>query len=98
METTRRQYTAEFKRDAIALIMEHGYSHDRRRPELKDFGQTALTLEARTAAPSGRRLSRPRAADARASRTAPVTRGQSAAADGARLLKKATAFFATHNI
>ncbi len=26
METTRRQYTAEFKRDAVALVMEHGYA------------------------------------------------------------------------
>ncbi len=24
MDTTRRQYTAEFKRDAVALVMEHG--------------------------------------------------------------------------
>ncbi|MDH5564654.1 MAG: transposase [Nitrospirota bacterium] len=26
METTRRQYTAEFKRDAVALVLEHGYA------------------------------------------------------------------------
>ncbi len=26
METTRRQYTAEFKRDAVALVMEQGYA------------------------------------------------------------------------
>ena len=26
METNRRQYTAEFKRDAVALVLEHGYA------------------------------------------------------------------------
>jgi len=26
MATTRRQYTAEFKRDAVALVMEQGYA------------------------------------------------------------------------
>ena len=26
METIRRQYTAEFKRDAVALVMEQGYA------------------------------------------------------------------------
>jgi len=26
METRRRQYTAEFKRDAVALVMEQGYT------------------------------------------------------------------------
>ncbi len=26
MDTTRRQYTAEFKRDAVALVMEQGYA------------------------------------------------------------------------
>ena len=26
MDTTQRQYTAEFKRDAVALVMEHGYA------------------------------------------------------------------------
>ena len=26
MDTRRRQYTAEFKRDAVALVMEHGYA------------------------------------------------------------------------
>jgi transposase len=26
MEATRRQYTAEFKRDAVALVMEQGYA------------------------------------------------------------------------
>ena len=26
METTRRQYTAEFKRDAVALVLEQGYA------------------------------------------------------------------------
>ncbi len=26
MDTRRRQYTAEFKRDAVALVMDHGYA------------------------------------------------------------------------
>ena len=26
MEATRRQYTAEFKRDAVALVTEQGYT------------------------------------------------------------------------
>ena len=26
MDTRRRQYTAEFKRDAVALVMEQGYT------------------------------------------------------------------------
>ena len=87
METTRRQYTAEFKRDAVALVLEHGYAMTVA-AQLGDHGQTALALEARTAATLGRRLSRPGASNTRASRIAPITRGQSAAADGARHLKK----------
>ena len=88
MEIRRRQYTAEFKRDAVApghgarLYLNSG------RPELRDHGQMALALEARTAAASGRCLSRPGASNARARRITPVTRGQSAAANGARHLKK----------
>ena len=41
METTRRQYTAEFKRDAVALVMEQGYTMTVAAPNL---GITAKLL------------------------------------------------------
>jgi hypothetical protein len=53
MEATRRQYTAEFKRDAVALYRHCG------RPELRNHAQTSLPLERRTAAASGSGLSWP---------------------------------------
>ncbi len=98
METTRRQYTAEFKRDAVALVMEHGYAMT---VAAQNLGITAKLLsrwkgeqqQHQDAAFPGQGHQTPEQAELRRLRE-----------DNQRLrmerdiLKKATAFFATHNI
>ena len=97
MDTTRRQYTAEFKRDAVALVMEHGYAMT---VAAQNLGITAKILsrwkceqqQDRDAAFPGQGHQTPEHAELRQLRE-----------DNRRLrmerdiLKKATAFFATHN-
>ena len=98
METTRRQYTAEFKRDAVALVLEHGYAMT---VAAQNLGITAKILarwkreqqQHRDVAFPGQRHQTPEQAELRRLRE-----------DNQRLrmerdiLKKTTAFFATHNI
>ena len=98
MDTRRRQYTAEFKRDAVALVMEHGYAMT---VAAQNLGITAKLLsrwkreqlEHQDAAFPGQGHQTPEHAELRRLRE-----------DNQRLrmerdiLKKATAFFATHNI
>ena len=98
METRRRQYTAEFKRDAVALVMEHGYAMT---VAAQSLGITAKLLsrwkseqqQQQDAAFPGQGHQTPEQAELRRLRE-----------DNRRLrmerdiLKKATAFFATHNI
>ncbi len=98
METTRRQYTAEFKRDAVALVMEQGYTMT---VAAQNLGITAKLLsrwkreqqQYRDAAFPGQGHQTPEQAELRQLRE-----------DNQRLrmerdiLKKATAFFATHGI
>ncbi len=98
METTRRQYTAEFKRDAVALVMEQGYTLTL---AAQNLGITAKLLsrwkgeqqQQRDDAFPGQGHQTPEQAELRRLRE-----------DNQRLrmerdiLKKATAFFATHNI
>ncbi len=96
METTRRQYTAEFKRDAVALVLEQGYAIT---VAAQNLGITPKLLsrwkgehqQHRDAAFPGKGHQTPEQAELRQLR-----------ADNRRLrmerdiLKKATAFFATH--
>ncbi len=98
MDTTRRQYTAEFKRDAVALVMEQGYTMT---VAAQNLGITAKLLsrwkreqqQYRDAAFPGQGHQTPEQAELRQLRE-----------DNQRLrmerdiLKKATAFFATHGI
>jgi transposase len=98
MEIRRRQYTAEFKRDAVALVMEQGYTLIL---AAQNLGITAKLLsrwkrdqqDHRDAAFPGQGHQTPEHAELRRLRE-----------DNHRLrmerdiLKKATAFFATHNI
>ena len=98
METRRRQYTAAFKRDAVALVMEQGYTMTR---AAQNLGITAKLLsrwkreqqQHQDAAFPGQGHQTPEQAELRRLRE-----------DNQRLrmerdiLKKATAFFATHNI
>ncbi len=97
MDTRRRQYTAEFKRDAVALVMEHGYAIT---VAAKNLGITPKLLsrwkgehqQHRDAAFPGQGHQPPEHAELRRLRE-----------DNQRLrmerdiLKKATAFFATHS-
>jgi len=98
METRRRQYTAEFKRDAVALVMEQGYT---------------LTLAAQNLGITAKLLSRWKREQQQHQDAAFPSQGHQTPeqaelrqlrADNQRLrmerdiLKKATAFFATHNI
>ncbi len=96
METTRRQYTAEFKRDAVALVMEQGYAIT---VAAQNLGITPKLLsrwkgeqqQYRDAAFPSQGHQTPEQAELRQLRE-----------DNRRLrmerdiLKKATAFFATH--
>ena len=96
METTRRQYTPEFKRDAVALVMEQGYAMT---IAAQNLGITAKLLsrwkreqqQHRDAAFPGQGHQTPEHAELRQLRE-----------DNRRLrmerdiLKKATAFFATY--
>ena len=98
METTRRQYTAEFKRDAVALVMEQGYTIT---AAARNLGLTPKLLsrwkgeqqQQRDAAFPGQGHQTPEQSELRRLRE-----------DNQRLrmerdiLKKATAFFATHTI
>ncbi len=98
MESRRRQYTAEFKRDAVALVMEQGYTLTL---AAQNLGITAKLLsrwkreqqDHRDAAFPGQGHQTPEHAELRRLRE-----------DNLRLrmerdiLKKASAFFATHNI
>jgi len=98
MEIRRRQYTAEFKRDAVALVMEQGYTLTL---AAQNLGITAKLLsrwkreqlEHQGSAFPGQGHQPPEHAEWRRLRE-----------DNQRLrmerdiLKKATAFFATHNI
>jgi transposase len=98
METRRRQYTAEFKRDAVALVMEQGYT---------------LTLAAQNLGVTTKLLSRWKreqqhdqdgAFPGQGHQTPEHAELRRLREDNHRLrmerdiLKKATAFFATHNI
>ena len=96
METTRRQYTAEFKRGAVALVMEQGYTIT---AAARNLGITPKLLsrwkgeqqQQREAAFPGQGHQTPEHAELRQLRE-----------DNRRLrmerdiLKKATAFFASH--
>jgi len=96
METTRRQYTAEFKRDAVALVTEQGYTVT---AAARNLGITPKLLsrwkgeqtQHREAAFPGQGHQTPEHAELRRLRE-----------DNRRLrmerdiLKKATAFFARH--
>ena len=98
MDTRRRQYTAEFKRDAVALVMEQGYTMTL---AAQNLGITAKLLsrwkreqqDHRDTAFPGQGHQTPEHAELRRLRE-----------DNHRLrmerdiLNKATAFFATHNI
>ncbi len=97
METTRRQYTAEFKRDAVALVLEQGYAIT---VAAQNLGITPKLLsrwkgehqQQRDAAFPGQGHQTPEHAELRQLRE-----------DNRRLrmereiLKKATAFFARHS-
>jgi transposase len=97
MEIRRRQYTAEFKRDAVALVMEQGYTLTL---AAQNLGITAKLLsrwkreqqDHRDAAFPGQGHQTPEHAELRRLRE-----------DNHRLrmerdiLKKATAFFANHH-
>jgi len=98
METRRRQYTAEFKRDAVALVMEQGYT---------------LTLAAQNLGVTTKLLSRWKreqqqdqdgAFPGQGHHTPEHTELRRLREDNHRLrmerdiVKQATAFFATHNI
>ena len=98
MEIRRRQYTAEFKRDAVALVMEQGYTLTL---AAQNLGVTVKLLsrwkrdqqDQQDGAFPGQGHQTPEHAELRRLRE-----------DNHRLrmerdiLKKATAFFATHNI
>jgi len=98
METSRRQYTDEFKRDAVALVMEQGYTLTL---AAQNLGVTTKLLsrwkceqqDHRDAAFPGQGHQTPEHAELRRLRE-----------DNHRLrmerdiLKEATAFFATHSI
>jgi transposase len=96
METTRRQYTAEFKRDAVALVTEQGYAVT---TAARNLGITPKLLsrwkgeqqEYRDAAFPGQGHQPPEQAELRQLRE--EIRRLRMERD---ILKKATAFFATH--
>ena len=96
METTRRQYTAEFKRDAVALVMEQGYAGT---VAAKNLGITPKLLsrwkgeqrQQREAAFPGQGHQTPEQAELRQLRE--DNRRRRMERD---ILKKATAFFARH--
>ena len=97
METTRRQYTTEFKRDAVALVMEQGYTMT---VAAQNLGITAKLLsrwkreqqQHRDAAFPGQGHQTPEHAELRQLRE--ENRRLRMERD---ILKKATAFFATHS-
>jgi transposase len=97
MDTRRRQYTAEFKRDAVALVMEHGYAIT---VAAKNLGITPKLLsrwkgehqQHRDAAFPGQGHQMPEHAELRQLRE--ENRRLRMERD---ILKKATAFFAAHS-
>ena len=97
METTRRQYTAEFKRDAVALVTEQGSTVT---AAARNLGITPKLLsrwkgeptQQRDAAFPGKGQQTPEHAELRQLRE--ENRRLRMERD---ILKKATAFFATHN-
>ena len=96
METTRRPYTAEFKRDAVALVTEQGYAVT---AAARNLGITPKLLsrwkgeqtQDRDAAFPGQGHQTPEHAELR--RLREENRRLRMERD---ILKKATAFFATH--
>ncbi len=97
MDTRRRQYTAEFKRDAVALVMEHGYAIS---VAAQNLGITPKLLsrwkgehqQHRDAAFPGQGHQMPEHAELRQLRE--ENRRLRMERD---ILKKATAFFAAHS-
>jgi len=97
MDTRRRQYTAEFKRDAVVLVMEHGYAIT---VAAKNLGITPKLLsrwkgehqQHRDAAFPGQGHQMPEHAELRQLRE--ENRRLRMERD---ILKKATAFFAAHS-
>jgi transposase len=97
MDTRRRQYTAEFKRDAVALVMDHGYAIT---VAAQNLGITPKLLsrwkgehqQHRDAAFPGQGHQTPEHAELRQLRE--ENRRLRMERD---ILKKATAFFATHS-
>jgi transposase len=97
MDTRRRQYTAEFKRDAVALVMDHGYAIT---VAAQNLGITPKLLsrwkgehqQHRDAAFPGQGHQTPEQAELRQLRE--ENRRLRMERD---ILKKATAFFATHS-
>ena len=97
MDTRRRQYTAEFKRDAVALVMEYGYAIT---VAAKNLGITPKLLsrwkgehqQHRDAAFPGQGHQMPEHAELRQLRE--ENRRLRMERD---ILKKATAFFAAHS-
>ena len=83
----KKQYTAEFKREAVALVTEQGYTLSGAARNL-GINRDMLRRWKRQIEKQEGRISGKRAPNTGASRTAPVTGRDSAPPDGARYFKK----------
>ena len=93
MAAKRKIYTAEFKREAVSLITNHGYGVSEAARNLGLHANMPRKWK-RTLGATGRTgLSRERSPEPGSGRTASVTARKQAPADGARHLEESGPFF-----